>query len=278
MESLNDRGWTYHGMSANARKTTKSVLNRYWQRHISDKTGIWYDMPRCVIRLCGTDLHAAIPNAKFTLMDKAGGWNDEQWIGPKFAACLSYTKAVSGEPSLDLDFVRGIIVESVCNLGDCRFFVGNVWITDTNVTLKEKEILEALDYEIDVPCPLQWGLLWFSAPINLNHKFTNNGINIEKFRTIVIELSVTLSLTGLTPQEHCLYGQRRCCCAVPTIRDWEVKEEMQGWMWLMMELQSSRRQLKSLVEPQVLTYYLTETGIITSYLLDFALCFRLPPC
>ena len=25
------------------------------------------------------------------------------------------------------------------------------WITDTNVTLKENDILEALDYEIDVP-------------------------------------------------------------------------------------------------------------------------------
>ena len=29
MESLNERGWTYHGMSAYARKTRTSVLNRY---------------------------------------------------------------------------------------------------------------------------------------------------------------------------------------------------------------------------------------------------------
>ena len=27
---------------------------------------------------------------------------------------------------------------------------------DTDVTLKENEILEALNYEIEVPCPFQW--------------------------------------------------------------------------------------------------------------------------
>ena len=48
------------------------------------------------------------------------------------------------------------------------------WITDANVTLKDNEILEALNYEIEVPCPLQCGLLWFSAPTNLNHKFVSN--------------------------------------------------------------------------------------------------------
>ena len=48
MESLNDRGWAHQGMSAYAGKTRRSVLNRHWQRHVSDKTGIWYDMPPCV--------------------------------------------------------------------------------------------------------------------------------------------------------------------------------------------------------------------------------------
>ena len=66
---------------------------------------------------------------------------------------------------------------------------------DTDVTLKENEILEALNYEIEVHCPLQWGLLWFSAPTNLNRKFMNNGTKIEKFRKIVnhaIELSCNI--------------------------------------------------------------------------------------
>ena len=29
-------------------------------------------------------------------------------------------------------------------------------ITETNVTLKENAFLEAMNYDIDVPCPLQW--------------------------------------------------------------------------------------------------------------------------
>ena len=45
MESLNDRGWAHQGMSAYAGKNRTSVLNGYWQRHISEKNGIWYDMP-----------------------------------------------------------------------------------------------------------------------------------------------------------------------------------------------------------------------------------------
>ena len=101
-ESLNDRGWTHQGMSAYARKNRTSVLNRYWQRHISDK------------RPYGRCLHAAVAFGTFTyaltLMDKVEGWSDEKWIGPKCAACMSvYSKAVCnkkcrGEPCPDLDF------------------------------------------------------------------------------------------------------------------------------------------------------------------------------
>ena len=55
------------------------------------------------------------------------------------------------------------------------------WITDTNVTLKENEMLEALDYEIDVLCPLQCGLLRFSAPTDLNRRFVNSGTKVAEF-------------------------------------------------------------------------------------------------
>ena len=53
------------------------------------------------------------------------------------------------------------------------------WTTDTNVTLHENEILEALDYEIEVPWPLRFGFLRFSAPKNHNHNFLTK---VEKFR------------------------------------------------------------------------------------------------
>ena len=64
------------------------------------------------------------------------------------------------------------------------FLCEREWITKTNVTLKEN-ILEALNYDIDVPYSLQWGLLWFSAPTNLHRKFVNNGTEVVKFRETV---------------------------------------------------------------------------------------------
>ena len=103
MESLNDRSGANHGMSAYARKTRRSVLNRYWQRHISDKNGIWYDMPPHVKRPYGRCLDAAVPKDTFscamTLMDKVGGWSDEKCVGSNLAACVwIYTPAVLSRP------------------------------------------------------------------------------------------------------------------------------------------------------------------------------------
>ena len=105
-------------------------------------------------------------------MDKAEGWNEEQWVGSNFVACMwIYTKAVlcdgrRRDPPLDLESTLGIIVESVTWVTH-RSLWEHEWITDINVILKENEKFEALDYEIDNPCPLQRGVLWFSAPTNL---------------------------------------------------------------------------------------------------------------
>ena len=73
--------------------------------------------------------------------------------------------------------LHGIMVESVTWVTEGSLWE-HEWITDTSVTMKENEILEALKYESDSPCPLQWGLVRFSAPTNLNHKFVNNGTKV----------------------------------------------------------------------------------------------------
>ena len=185
MEFLSDTGWTYHGMSAHARKTRTPELNKYWQRHTSDKYGLRGDMSPYVRRP-----FAAVPKAIFsfamTVMDKVEGWNEEELVGSNFVACMwIYTKTVlcdgrRSDKPLDLESIPGIIVASVTGVTEGSLWE-HEWITDTNVTLKENDILEALDYEIDVPCPLQWRVLWLSAPTNLNRKFVNNGTKVEKF-------------------------------------------------------------------------------------------------
>ena len=76
MGFLNDGGWTYHGMSAYARKTRTSVLNRYWQKHTSNKYGLRCDMPPYVRSPFRRRLYAAVPKATFSLamalIDKDG--------------------------------------------------------------------------------------------------------------------------------------------------------------------------------------------------------------
>ena len=64
------------------------------------------------------------------------------------------------------------------------------------------DILEALNYDIEVPCPLQWGLLWFSAPSNLNRKFVNNGTKVAKFRDTV-KLTCNIAFDGAHTPSAC---------------------------------------------------------------------------
>ena len=82
--------------------------------------------------------------------------------------------------------------------------------------MKENVILEALHYHIKVPCPLQWSLVWFSAPMNLNRKFVNNGTRATKFRdTLTLRGSFLRAVTIML------------CYALD--KDWKFEEEMQGW-------------------------------------------------
>ena len=106
------------------------------------------------------------------------------------------------------------------------------FITETKVTLRENLILEALNYDIDVPCPLQWALLWFSAPTNLNRKFTNSGTKVAKFRETVnsaIELTCSVAFDGTHTPRKCFFRAVTVLLSYAPDKDWDLKEEMQGW-------------------------------------------------
>ena len=103
-------------------------------------------------------------------MDKVEGWNEEQWVGSKFAARMwIYTKAVMcggrGRPPQDLRQMLRIIMECV-RWATEDFLWEHEWVTEPSVLWKENDMLEALDYDIDVLCALQWGIMWFSAQRN----------------------------------------------------------------------------------------------------------------
>ena len=102
------------------------------------------------------------------------------------------------------------------------------WITEAKVTMKENLILEALNCDIEVPCPLQWALLWFSAPTNLNLKFVNNGTKVTNFRDTVnsaIELTCNIAVYGAHTARACfLRAVTIFLCYAPD-RDRKLEEE-----------------------------------------------------
>ena len=85
------------------------------------------------------------------------------------------------------------------------FLLEHEWVTEPSVLWKENDILEAWNFDIDVPCPLQWGLLWFSAPSSVNRKYANNGTKVENFRETVneaIEMTFNVPFDGVhTPPQ-----------------------------------------------------------------------------
>ena len=89
MEFMTVRTCKNHGMDDCALRTRSSVLHRSWRDHISDKNGRRDDTPPNAMA------GLAVPKATFlcamTVMDKVKGWNEEQWVGSKFAASMSYT-------------------------------------------------------------------------------------------------------------------------------------------------------------------------------------------
>ena len=146
-----------------------------------------------------------------TVTDKVEGWNEKEWAGSRFVACMwIYTNAVmcDGQEPTQEEMMRNLstIMESaswVCEdaLRD------NEWVTEHNVILKENENLEALNYDLDVPCVIQWGLLWFSSPSRLKQTFTNNGTEVAKYHEAVnmaIEATFTTPFEGLHTPRTCL--------------------------------------------------------------------------
>ena len=165
---MTGRTWHYHGMSHKATRTRTSVLQWFWRNHISDKNDRRGNKPPSVVTVPKTAFSYAM-----TVMDKVGGWNEEKWVGSKFAACMwMHTKAVPCD-GRDLRQMLRIITE--CVSWACKDFMWeHVCVTEPTFSGRENDILKALNHDLDVPCRLQWEPLWFSASSRFNRKFAND--------------------------------------------------------------------------------------------------------
>ena len=65
-------------------------------------------------------------------------------------------------------------------------FVDHEWVSSRTIIQQEEEKSSmVLDFKIDVPCVVQWSLLWFSsAPTKLN-RILGHELKIKKYHEVV---------------------------------------------------------------------------------------------
>ena len=230
LDVMTGRTWPDRGLSHRARATREYVLLRFWQDCVADRFG-----HREVILPNALGLPKSVFACAMTVMDKVEGLNEEEWVGSRLAACMwIYTKAVlcdgHGPTQENLRRKLSTIMESVsCVCEDA--FRDHEWVTELNVIRKENEILAALNYDLDVPCVIQWRLLWFSSLSRLNHTFLNNGSQIAKYHKAVnraIDVTFTMPFEGLHTPRTCLLRSVSVVLYMAPDKDWNVEEEMKG--------------------------------------------------
>ena len=93
-----------------------------------------------------------------------------------------YTKAVICNGQNHMDVFRHQKKYSIMEAsnGVCaRVQEPHDWISEFSLVLQENKILEAMNFDVDVPCALRWVLLWYSAPTSLSSDLLNDGAILE---------------------------------------------------------------------------------------------------
>ena len=99
------------------------------------------------------------------------GKDDEKRVGSKFAACMwIYTKEVltRGQiltPEVEEYLKRRLMSIMLCmNWVSAGAFGDHEWVSETTISQHVEEVMGTeLDYEIGIPCVVQWCMPWFFA-------------------------------------------------------------------------------------------------------------------
>ena len=158
------------------------------------------------------------------VMDTIEGWEEEEtWVGSRFAAVLCQGQA-STQEYLRRRLIS--IMESVDWVCD-DVLEDHEWVSELTISMQENEVSVALNYEIEVPCVVQWRLLWFSSPARLSQRYSDNGTKVPKYHEVMnmaIEATFTLSFGGShTPRTRLLRSVGAVVYRSPD-KDWDVEK------------------------------------------------------
>ena len=84
-------------------------------------------------------------------------------------------------------------------------FVDHEWVPESTISQHVEEVMGMeLDYEFDIPCVVQWSILWFSATTRLNGILGEQDLKffLKKKTTKVVERAITDVISRPFGWEH----------------------------------------------------------------------------
>ena len=78
---------------------------------------------------------------------------------------------------MDSDTRKNSFVEAICSV--CA-------------SIQQDKILALLSYDIDLPCVVQWRLLWYSAPTSLKNDLLCDGVILERYNKTINKVTKSL--------------------------------------------------------------------------------------
>ena len=99
-------------------------------------------------------------------------------------------------------------------------------------SLQEAQVLEPVNSDIEIPCVVQWGMLWFSAPTSLNNDLLNDGVILEKQTETInwaFHNASFLPCWWMNPPRSCFLRSIRAVLEGMTEWVWNPQREMKGW-------------------------------------------------
>ena len=174
------------------------------------------------------------------VMDRIGGWEegkeDENQIGAHFGACMWIsTKAAISIRSKDMkNFISQIhpLTEAVNKTWDVLCGT-HAWIQQDSMELQGSHTMKSLHYDTEVPCVMQWGLLWYSAPSHLNEILIKGGASQtchDKTVRKATETSFTFPFEEWhMPRTTFLETQKKMMLQCVQGWAWRPERDMKGW-------------------------------------------------
>ena len=136
--------------SARAKFTRDYVVKQFWLSFVEDE----FDLDNAIQTKAEFSYAIAV-------IDRIGGWEEEE----------REQEIWKVQDSQHVEAVNWVCDDTLDE---------HVWVSEQTISLQEANVLEALQYDREIPCLVQWRMLWFPAPISLNNELLNDGVILEK--------------------------------------------------------------------------------------------------